>query len=168
MLTRMGSLNALEEDKTNSFWRKWLGRQLPSADTVGRVFSLINLDSVRSLTHHVYTRLKRNKAIKKTYGFYVLIIDGHESSASYFGCCSGCLRRNVHTRKGKRIQYYHRNVIAMLSGEKFPLLLDEEEQRKGEDEVAAAARLLKRILGIYYRAFEVVLTDGLYLRAPFF
>lgn len=168
MLTRMGSLNALEQDKGNSFWRRWLGRELPSSDTMGRVFSLIILDSIRFLIHHVYTRLKRNKAIKKTCGFYVLIIDGHESSSSYLRCCSGCLRRRVHTREGERIQYYHRNVIAMLSGEDFPILLDEEEQRKGEDEVAAAIRLLKRILKNYPRAFEVVVTDGLYLEAPFF
>ncbi|MFQ5836017.1 MAG: transposase [bacterium] len=168
MLTRMGSLNALEQDRGNSFWRRWLGRELPSADTMGRVYSRIILDSIRFLIHHVYTRLKRNKALKKTYGFYVLIIDGHESSSSYLRCCSGCLRRRVHTREGKRIQYYHRNVIAMLSGEDFPILLDEEEQRKGEDEVAAATRLLKRILKNYLRAFEVVVTDGLYLEAPFF
>jgi hypothetical protein len=168
MLTRMGSLNALEQDKGNSFWRRWLGRDLPSADTVGRVYSLIVLDSIRFLIRCVYTRLKRNKAIKKTYGFYVLIIDGHESSSSYLRCCSGCLRRRVHTREGKRIQYYHRNVIAMLSGEDFPIILDEEEQRRGEDEVGAAIRLLKRVLTTYPRAFEVVVTDGLYLEAPFF
>lgn len=168
MLARMGSLNALEQDKGNSFWRRWLGRDLPSADTMGRVYSLIILDSIRFLIRYVYTRLKRNKAIKKTYGFHVLIIDGHESSSSYLRCCSGCLRRRVHTREGERIQYYHRNVIAMLSGEDFPIILDEEEQRKGEDEVAAAIRLLKRILTTYPRAFEVVVTDGLYLEAPFF
>ncbi|WP_219857266.1 hypothetical protein, partial [Candidatus Hakubella thermalkaliphila] len=37
MLARMGSLHALEQDKGNRFWRRWLGRALPSADTIGRV-----------------------------------------------------------------------------------------------------------------------------------
>jgi len=41
----------------------------------------------------------------------------------------------------------------MLSGEDFPLLLDVEEQRKEEDEVAAVTRLVERILKNYPRAF---------------
>lgn len=168
MLARMGSLNALEQAKGNSFWRKWLGRKLASADTMGRVYSQIILDSIRSLIHHVYSRLKRNKAIKKIYGLHALIIDGHEHTSSYLRCCSGCLQRIIHTRDQDRIQYYHRNVVAMLAGKDFPLLLDVEEQRKGEDEVSCALRLLKRILKDYPRAFEVVVADGLYLKANFF
>jgi hypothetical protein len=167
-LTRMGSLNALEQDKGNSFWRRWLGRALPSADTIGRVYSRIILGLIRSLIHHVYSRLKRNKVIKKTFGFHPLIIDGHEHTSSYLRCCPGCLRRKIHTRDEDRIQYYHRNVIAMLSGKDFPVLLDVEEQRRREDEVSCAFRLCKRVLRDYPRAFSVVVTDGLYLEAPFF
>jgi len=88
MLTQMGSLNSLEQDRDNSFWAKWLGRDLPSADTIGRGFSKMDLDSIRSSLHHVYSRLKRNKAIRKTHGFHVLIIDGHEHTSSYLRCCS--------------------------------------------------------------------------------
>lgn len=168
ILTRMGSLNALEQARGNSFWKRWLQKDLPSADTIGRVFSQIDLESIRSFIHHIYSRLKRNKALRKTHGFTVLVIDGHESSASYLRCCSGCLERVIHTKDGDRIQYYHRNVIAMLSMERFPFLLDVEEQRKGEDEVSAATRLIARILRYYPRAFNVVITDGLYLRANFF
>ena len=134
MISRLGSLNALEQDKGNRFWAKWLRRELPSADTVGRVYSQITLDSIRSLIHHVYSRLKRNKAIRKRYGLQALIIDGHEHTSSYLRSCSGCLRRRVHTRDEDHIQSYHRNVIAMLSGNNFPVLLDVEEQRRGEDE----------------------------------
>lgn len=168
MLARMGSLNALEQDKGNRFWRKWLGQDLPSADTMGRVFSQIVLASIRSLLRHLYSRLKRNKALKKTHGFHVMILDGHEHTSSYLRCCSGCLRRRVHSRDAGRIQYYHRNVIAMLSGQHFPVLLDVEEQQRGENEVSAALRLSKRILRDYPRAFSVVVADGLYLEAPFF
>lgn len=98
----------------------------------------------------------------------MLILDGHEHTSSYLRCCSGCLKRKVHTREGDRIQYYHRNVLAMLSNRDFPLLLDVEEQRKREDEVSCAIRLGERILKAYPRAFSVVVTDGLYLEAPFF
>jgi hypothetical protein len=87
MLTQMGSLNALEQDRDNSFWREWLGRDLPSADTMGRGFSQMELDSIRFSIHHIYTRLKRNKALKKTHGFHVLILDGHEHTSSYLRWC---------------------------------------------------------------------------------
>ncbi|MEW5807269.1 MAG: transposase [Acidobacteriota bacterium] len=47
-------------------------------------------------------------------------------------------------------------------------LLDIERQHPGEDEVAAATRLFLRVLQRYPRAFDVVIGDGLYARAPFF
>jgi len=164
----MGSLNALEQEGGNRFWSRWLGSKVPSAHTMGRVFSQMDLEVIRWCIHYVYSRLKRNKALKKTHGVDVLIVDGHESSSSYLRCCAGCLSRRVHTKDGDRIQYYHRNVIAMLSGKDFPLLVDVEEQQPGEDEVACAIRLITRVLTQYPRAFDVVVVDGLYLRAPFF
>jgi hypothetical protein len=98
----------------------------------------------------------------------VLIVDGHESSSSYLRCCAGCLQRHIQTSGGERIQYYHRQVMALLSLDRFPLLLDVEDQRHGEDEIAAALRLLERVLHYYPRAFQVVLGDALYLRANMF
>ena len=61
---RLGSLNALEQTKASSFWSRWVRAELPSADTVGRVFSRIDLDSIRDVGKTVYSRLKRNKAIR--------------------------------------------------------------------------------------------------------
>jgi len=168
MLTQLGSLNALEQDNGNNFWKKWLGTALPSADSVGRVYSQIHLESIRGFIHHVYSRLKRNKAIKKTYGFNTLILDGHEHTSSYRRSCDDCLERIIHFKNKDCIQYYHRNVIAMLSGQDFPILLDVEEQKPGEDEVACATRLIKRLLANYPRAFDLVIADGLYLKANFF
>lgn len=160
IVARLGSLNALEEDKRNPFWRRWLGACLPSADTIGRVFARLDQTDLRSILHAVYDRLKRNKALDGT----VLILDGHETTASYLRCCRGCLER---TMADSRIQYYHRSVLAMLVGGRIPFLLDLEPQQKGEDEVACALRLLRRILHDYPRAFDLVVADGLYLRAPF-
>lgn len=160
MATRLGSLNALEQEKGNPFWRKWLKRPLPSADTMGRGFSRMDLEAIRWSLRHVYLRLRRNKAIPKTCGFHALVLDGHESSASYLRCCPGCLQRTVHTQGADRTQYYHRNVAAMLLGEPFPILLDVEELRPGEDEVAAATRLSRRVLKHYPRAFQLFLEHG--------
>jgi hypothetical protein len=59
-------------------------------------------------------------------------------------------------------------ITAVLLCKEFVLLLDLEMQRPGEDEVAAAIRLLERLFIDYPRAFDVVMADGLYARAPFF
>jgi len=168
-LTQMGSLNALEQCKDNSFWRGWLGKPLPKADTTGRVFAKLDCDQVRGFLRNVYTRLKRNKALEPAFGeVFALIVDGHESNASYLRSCPGCLERMVKTKEGEQVQYYHRNVTAMLLARRFPILLDFESQRPGEDEVAAAMRLTGRVLENYPRAFSLILADGLYAQAPFF
>ena len=49
-VARLGSLPALEQDKG-------------SADTVGRVFALLDQAGLRRLLHGLYDRLKRNKAV---------------------------------------------------------------------------------------------------------
>lgn len=168
-LARMGSLNALEQSNGNTFWKCWVGQPLPSADTTGRVFAELNCDTIREALQHIYGRLKRNKALKPAFhNLFALIIDGHESNASYLRCCDGCLQRVIHTNNGDRIQYYHRNVTAMLLCKDFFLLLDVEQQQHGEYEVAAAIRLLERVLINYPRAFNLILVDGLYARANFF
>jgi len=69
---------------------------------------------------------------------------------------------------GERIQYYHRNVTAMLRAGSRCFILDVESQRRGEDEIATALRLYARLVREYPRAFDVVVVDGLYARAPFF
>ncbi|MBU4217472.1 MAG: transposase [Actinobacteria bacterium] len=168
MLARLGSLNALEQQEGSAFWSRWLGRPMPSADTVGRVFETIDLEAIRSCIHHVYTRLKRNKALGEFGGVYALVIDGHESFSSYLQSCQGCLKRRVRAGDGERTQFYHRNVSAVLVTRDFTVLLDVEEQRKGEDEVACATRLCRRVLMNYPRAFQVVLADALFLRSDFF
>ncbi|MEK9149279.1 MAG: hypothetical protein AAB267_04450, partial [Candidatus Desantisbacteria bacterium] len=168
-LSRMGSLNALEQTKGNSFWEHWLEEKLPSADTTGRVFFKIDCNSIRRAMRHIYNRLKRNKALKPAFGnLFALIVDGHESSASYLRCCSECLKRTIHTTEGDRIQYYHRNVTAVLLCKDFLLLLDMELQLPDEDEVAAAMRLVERVLRNYPRAFQLIVADGLYTRPNFF
>lgn len=168
MVTQMGSLHALEQEQRNPFWRRWLGGDLASADTTGRVYGGLEVEELRRAQHGLYTRLKRNKALEGRRGLSVLIVDGHESSSSYLRSCPGCLQRRIKTPEGERIQYYHREVLALLSMERFPLLLDIEEQRPGENEVGAALRLLERVLRCYPRAFQVVLGDALYLQADVF
>lgn len=172
--TRLGSLNALEMTELTKSWKTWLGQSLCSADSMGRICEHMDADTLREGIHHIYDRLKRNKALPDIHGIAVAVLDGHETSASYLRCCPGCLKRTIHTASGDRVQFYHRNVTLMLLSEPRPgrstvrLLLDHEPQRPGEDEVTTARRLLERVIAAYPRAFDVVLTDALYGTAPFF
>ena len=170
---RLGSLNALETLASAPFWKKWLGCEVPSVDTIGRVYDALEADALRQAIHHVYERLKRNKALPGIGGLGVAVIDGHESHASYRRCCAGCLKRTLQRRAGEQVQYYHRQVTLLLlaeasaGGPPLRLLLDVEPQQPGEQEMAAAMRLLERVLAAYPRAFDVVLADALYATAPF-
>lgn len=162
-LVRLGSLNALVQTRRQPFWSGWLGAELPSADTLGRVATQMEVRDLRAVQRQVYARLKRGKALPApTHGLIAGVVDGHESHATFRRHCAGCLTRTIHTAAGDRTQYYHRHVSLQLVGADWTLLLDAEPQRPGEDEVAAGLRLLERVLARYPRAFEVVVADGLY------
>jgi hypothetical protein len=171
---RMGSLNALEMSGQSRFWKYWLGAPLPSADTMGTVYSKMDASTIRDAIHHVYGQLKRNKALPDNGGIAVAIVDGHESHTSYLQHCPGCLKRTIRFETGDRTQYYHRQVTLMLvtgapaNREPLRIPLDHEPQLTGEEEVATATRLLKRVIARYPRAFDLVLADALYARSDFF
>ncbi len=171
---RLGSLNSLESLSAARFWKAWLGGELSSADTIGRVHAALDAGQLRLGLHGVYSRLKRNKALPLNLGLDVAVLDGHEQHASYRRHCSGCRQRTVKTEHGERIQYYHRQVTLMLlpgpraGRQPLRLLLDCEPMLPDEDEVACAMRLLTRVLALYPRAFDLVLADALYATAPFF
>jgi len=168
-LTQVGSLNGFVQTRGNSFSRRWIGGEPPSADTLGRVACLVEGDGLREIIKNVYSKQKRNKSLLPGYGgMFGLIVDGHESHTSYLQNCEGCLERVVHKTNGDVTQYYHRYVMAQLVCGNFCLPIDMEPQKPGEDEVATAARLLERVLKNYPRAFDVILADGLYVRAGFF
>lgn len=172
--TRLPSLNALAQIPAPRFWKQWLREPLASADTLGRVPAGLYADQLRQSIFLVYQQLKRNKALPDHQGIGLAVLDGHESHASYRRHCAGCLQRTIHTQYGDRLQHYHRQVTLMLLPAAPPgrpalrLLLDQEPQRPGEDEVQTALRLLQRVLARYPRAFDLVLADALYAVAPFF
>ncbi len=168
-LGQLGSLNALEQIKKQRYWKRWLGADLASADTLGRGFSHMGADSIRRAIRQAYSRLKRNKALRPAYaGMIALIIDGHESHRSQLRYCRGCLERRLHTKGGVRRENYHRHVMASLLCEGVCLPIDMEPQAPGEGEVSCAMRLLLRVLEHYPKAFDLILADGLYTQAPFF
>ncbi|MEK6779794.1 MAG: transposase [Candidatus Deferrimicrobiota bacterium] len=165
---RLGSLNALEQARPNDPSKGWLGGPPPSADALGDAAAALSLDDLREGLFAQYTVLKRNKAIRPLpRGFLVLILDAHESGASYLRCSEGSLTRTIKTSKGERLQFYYRHVAAMLLHAGGEVLLDVEALRPGEDEIAAATRLFERVVARYPRAFDTVSGDALYLNPAF-
>jgi len=167
---QFGSLNGLAQSRSSPFWSRRLGRRLPSADTLGRVAAGVDPAEIRELLWDYYSRQKASKALPApTHGLMALVVDGHESMSSDRRCCAGCLTRQVEIGSGaKKTQYYHRYVGGFLVGKNVELWLDIEPQHAGEDEVAAAKRLIERIHRHLPRCFDVVVADGLYAQAPFF
>jgi len=123
----------------------------------------------------VAKELKRNKALEscKINGLLFLSIDANEHFASFSRTCPRCCQRQVEAldtdgKKAKVTQYYHRYVFAHLSGPKFNLLLDLEPILPGEEECAAALRLLGRVRRLYGpRFFDGITADAWYAKGPF-
>jgi hypothetical protein len=136
---------------------------------MGRVCQTLEAAPIRAMQHDLYARLKRLKALEAPeHGWMVAVLDGHETHATRRRKCSGCLQRTLHTKAGDRIEYYHRLVHMTLVGRDQCFQLDAEPILPGEDEVAAALRLLDRVVASHPRAFDVVAGDGLYARSDFF
>jgi hypothetical protein len=77
--TCRGSLNAI--DKERHFPRRLrdlVGPCVPSGDTVGRVYAQLNSDGLRDVLRNVHLRIKRNKLLTTTTGWFFAAVDGHE------------------------------------------------------------------------------------------
>lgn len=164
----LGSLNAWEqifrERGRLGRWKRLLGGKPPSADTLAYFAERLQCDSLRNFLHDLYTRLQRNHHLTdfRMGGWTVLAVDGHELFTSYHRCCPHCLTRKVVVAGREKTQFYHRIAVAGLVGGPLLIPLDIEEQRPGEDEIAAALRLLERVHQRYPKAFDVVTGDALY------
>lgn len=168
-LARMGSLNRLELSRRNPYWKTWLGVKVPSADVMGDVGAVLDMAGLRQALGQVYHRRKRNKSMRPLEGGLVaLVLDGHECAQSDLLQWAGALVREIKTLNESYLQHYQRIVVASLVFQGGCLLLDAELQRPSEDEVAAATRLLERVVQAFPRAFQVVVGDGLYARSDFF
>lgn len=164
-LCRLGSFNALEQTREEAWWRRLMEHPLPSADTMGYVYERVDCQQLREALIRFYKKLRRNKALGPVAGWMAAVVDGHELMSSDKRCCQRCSTRTVHTGQGDKVQYYHRVVALQLLGPRFQLLVDFELESPGQDEVAAAMRLMGRVIQKVPRAFSVVILDSLYARA---
>ncbi len=163
--SRTGSFNELEQHRGNRNWERWLGNHdIPSADALAYVSERISTDDLRDCLGHIYYRLNRNKVLVPKNGWMLAAIDGHEMGWSYCRSSEDCLERQVEVGGEIRTQYYNRQVSFQIIGKDFQFFLDMELQRPGEDEVAAAIRLLERVIKNHPRCFDVLVADAIYLR----
>jgi hypothetical protein len=166
--TRRGSLNGLDQDlRIPARLRGIVGARVPSVDSIGRIYELMDSQPLRQIVCDIGHRLKRNKALTSHEGWYVAAIDGHEFFSSRKRCCPHCQTR-VLTVDGQLVtEYYHQGVVCHLIGQSLALVLDVESLQPGEGEETTAKRLLERVFAHYPRFFDVVVGDALYFNGPF-
>ena len=177
VVTRVGSyLDLAAQTANRRRWRQLCGLKKPlDHEIFGYVTERMQPEDWRQNQARVAKELKRNKALEscKIKGLLWLSLDANEHFASFSRTCECCCRRQVEITgpDGKKIkvtEYYHRYVFAHISGPQFNLLLDVEPILPGEEECAAALRLLGRIRRIYGpRFFDGVTVDGWYAKGPF-
>jgi len=166
--TRLGSLNAMESElRVPKRLDGLLGPRKPSADTVGRVYGLMDPAQQRQMLRQIDHRLGRNKVLQNDWPLRFAAVDGHEFFRSRHRCCPLCSQRKVRQKDQDVIDYYHPAVVCHLIGFEIAAPIDMELQLPGEGEVPAAMRMLQRVFRNFPRFFDVVVADALYLEAPF-
>lgn len=157
-------------------WQRWVGypREI-SHDTFGYASQRMHPAQLRRAAIWINRKLKRGKAFEanKINGLLVVSVDANEQFCSDHRCCQDCLTREITCKDAqgnefKKTQYYHKQVYAQLSGPELSVILDLEPMRQGEEECAAALRLLRRMRQKYgARFFDVVVVDSWYANGPF-
>jgi hypothetical protein len=135
----------------------------------------LSLEDLRQQLVGTAKTLKQNKALEscKINGLLFLSLDANEHFASRSRCCPYCCQRHVHVlepdgQKREVVEYYHRYVFAQINGPKLNGVLEVEPILPGEDECAAALRLLGRARRFYGpRFFDAISVDGWYAKGPF-
>lgn len=156
-------------------WRHLCGLKAPlSDDTFGYVTERLSLADLRLSLAAINKTLKANKALEtcKINGLLFLSLDANEHFNSRSRCCENCCQRQIEValdgQKVKVTEYYHRYVFAQINGPRINVLLDLEPIRPGEDECAAALRLLGRVRRVYGpRFFDAITADAWYVKGPF-
>ncbi len=175
-LLRVGSLLQLQSETARPGWQRLVGWPgTISDDALAYALERYSLEDLRQVLVWIGKTLKRNKALEsaKINGLLVVALDANEQFHSRSRCCEACCQRTIEIKdkdgKVREVtEYYHRQVYAQLHGPHFSIILDLEPIRPGEDEAAAALRLLGRMRRTYGpRFFDVVTVDAWYTKEPF-
>jgi hypothetical protein len=176
VVLRSSSYLDLSRQTRRRRWRHLCGLKAPiSDDTLEYVTERLSLEDLRQGLAGIHKTLKANKALEscKINGLLFVSLDANEHCKSRSRCCECCCQRQIeetdaHGQKHKVTEYYHRYVFAQINGPKINVLLDLEPIRPGEDECAAALRLLGRARRVYGpRFFDAITVDAWYVQGPF-
>ena len=175
-VAQIPSMFQLQAETEVPQWQHWVGyKERISDDTLQYVSERMDPAKLRRGAAWINRKLKRGKAFEenKVSGMLVLSLDANEQFCSDHRCCADCLTREITTKNAqgqpvKHTQYYHKQVYAQLSGPKLSVILDFEPMRQGEEECAAALRLLRRLRASHGpRFFDLVVVDAWYTNGPF-
>ncbi len=175
-LLRKPSFLQLQYESARRGWQRLIGHGAAlTDDRMVYVCERYRLEDWRAVLVSINQTLKRNKAFEaaKIHGLLVVAIDANEQFKSRCRCCAQCSERRIKikNRQGQIeevTEYYHRFVCAQLHGPDLSVVLDVEPVRPGEDEAAAALRLLGRMRRLYGpRFFDAVTVDAWYATGPF-
>jgi hypothetical protein len=175
-VVQIGSHRQLEVETRLPQWQRWVGYPHPiSHDTFGYVSERLDPAQLRRAGVWINRKLKRGKAFEaaKLKGLLAVSLDANEQFCSDHRACADCLSREVTCKDAQgqeftKTQYYHKQVYAQMSGPGLSVILDFEPMRQGEEECAAALRLLRRMRQQYGpRFFDVVVVDSWYAQGPF-
>ena len=142
-----------------------MGPDVPSVDSIGRIYALMDSQPLRRFLCDIAHQLKRNKALSSLEGWYVAAIDGHEFFSSRKRCCPDCQKHTL-TVDGQAVtEYYHQGVVCHLIGQNI---------RVGSGCGVAPARVRekrplpsdcsRRIFADYPRFFDIVVGERTVLR----
>ena len=175
-ILRLPSFRQMAIDSARAGWQRLLKLDAPlSDDLMAYVVARYRLEDWREILVSTNKTLKANRAFEpaKIKGLLVVSIDANEQFNSRHRCCEACCRRKVKVRHhaGQEVEvdeFYHRMVYASIQGPQMGVVLDVEPIRPGEDEAAAALRMLGRMRRLYGpRFFDVVTVDAWYTKTPF-
>lgn len=175
-LLRSPSLRQTAKESERAGWQRLAGLDGPvSDDVMAYVLERYRLEDWRTVLVSTNQTLKRNRVFEsaKINGLLAVSIDANEQFNSRHRCCEACCQRKIkgRTQTGQEVEmdeFYHRMVYACLHGPHLSVVLDVEPIRPGEDEAAAALRMLGRMRRLYGpRFFDVVTVDAWYTKTPF-
>lgn len=196
-LFRLPSINSLEANLQEADFQKLLGfrpkqgKPIFSAEPIVDVLDSLQLSDVEHTLLDVFWKAERNKAFREGWhnGLRLVAIDGWEPYCSYERHCDACLTRQIEYgpkrgdgTRATRTQYYHRYVVAFLSGATTEVVVGLEPLRTkaqriaagdidcetDEGEETAAKRLLDKLHQQYGTFIDAFLLDGLYADGPLF
>lgn len=176
VVLRTPSLLPLQAHTERRGWRQLVHwPQTISDDAFGYVRERYRSEDWRAVRVDVNRTLKANKAFAsaKVHGLLVVSLDANEQFHSRCRCCAECGQRTVTVQDATGQtqpvnEYYRRQVYAQMQGSDFSVILDVEPIRPGQDEAAAAVRLLGRMRRLYGpRFFDVVSVDAWHVTGPF-